>query len=137
VDIDKSGLVDGLASQLSSNDAVGVVGAVALTLYKLGSLAVGLASLVMGYRLFVKGVWGDAGDVEGVFNDNRIVVKRAAPGTFFALFGTVVLCFTIFKGFDITQPTRTLTVTENSPSAMTSTSNSTDPSQFPEKLKLR
>lgn len=74
---------------------------VALTSYKLASLFVGLAFAYMGYRLFMAGVWGEAGDVEAQFQDNKLVVKRAAPGTFFALFGAIVICVTIYKGLEL------------------------------------
>ncbi len=74
---------------------------VALTSYKLASLFVGSVFAYMGYRLFMAGVWGDAGDVEAQFQDNKLVVKRAAPGTFFALFGAIVISVTIFKGLQL------------------------------------
>ena len=35
-----------------------------LLAYKVASLLVGLASIYMGYLLFTKSVWGDAGDIE-------------------------------------------------------------------------
>lgn len=74
---------------------------VALTSYKLASLFVGAVFAYMGYRLFMSGVWGEAGDVEAQFQDNKLVVKRAAPGTFFALFGAIVISVTIFKGLQL------------------------------------
>jgi len=69
----------------------------AVTLYKLASLLAGSTFSYLGYRLFMAGVWGDAGNVEAQFKDSKLIIKRAAPGTFFALFGAVVICFTIFK----------------------------------------
>lgn len=75
----------------------------AFTTFKLSSLAVGLSFAYMGYKLFIKGIWGNAGTVEGEFKDTKIVVKKAAPGTFFALFGTIILCFTIFQGFHVSK----------------------------------
>jgi hypothetical protein len=72
-----------------------------LTLYKIVSLLTGFGSLYMGYKLFVSGVWGHAGEVDATFSNNRLVIKRAAPGTFFAVLGTVILCFSVFKGLEL------------------------------------
>lgn len=69
---------------------------VALTLYKIVSLLTGTAFAYMGYRLFTAGVWGESGDVEAQFRDSRLIIKRAAPGTFFVLFGTIIVCFAVF-----------------------------------------
>lgn len=74
---------------------------VAQAIYKLASLFAGSMFAYMGYRLFMVGVWGEAGDVEAQFQDNKLVIKRAAPGTFFALFGALVVCVTIFRGFQL------------------------------------
>lgn len=73
---------------------------IAITSYKLMSLLIGFGLSYMGYKLFITGVWGDAGGLEAQLRDSKLVLKRAAPGTFFALFGVVVICFTIFKGLE-------------------------------------
>jgi len=73
---------------------------VALTAYKLTSLFVGTLLTYLGYKLFMAGVWGNAGEVEGSFSDNKIVIKKAAPGTFFILAGAIVIGFTIYKGLN-------------------------------------
>lgn len=77
-----------------------------ITIYKLTSLLIGLLSLYMGYKLFISGVWGNAGDVDVKFENNRILVRRAAPGTFFAILGTIIVCFTVFRGmrYDVPPP---------------------------------
>lgn len=69
-----------------------------LLIYKLASLSTGVALSYMGYRLFMAGVWGSAGDAEGSFGDNKLVIKQAAPGTFFILMGAIVIGLTIAKG---------------------------------------
>lgn len=69
-----------------------------LLIYKLASLATGVALSYMGYKLFMAGVWGNAGDAEGSFGDNKLVIKQAAPGTFFILMGALVIGLTIAKG---------------------------------------
>jgi len=73
---------------------------IALTIYKIMSLLVGTLLTYLGYRLFMAGVWGNAGEVEGTFSDNKIIIKKAAPGTFFVLAGAIILGFTIYKGLN-------------------------------------
>ena len=75
----------------------------AMLLYKVSSLVAGLAAIWMGYRLFMAGIWGQAGDIEGRFKETNVVVKQAAPGTVFALVGMVIVCFVVFKGMNITE----------------------------------
>lgn len=69
-----------------------------LTLYKLACLIVGLSSIYMGYRLFVKDIYTKAGDLDVNFNNSKIALKKAAPGTFFSLFGAAVIISTISSG---------------------------------------
>jgi hypothetical protein len=73
--------------------------------YKVFSLCAGLLFGYMGYRLFMAGIWGNAGDVETKFKDTKLVLKQAAPGTFFALFGTIIVAFTIFTGISLDKGT--------------------------------
>lgn len=54
----------------------------------------------MGYRLFMSGIWGDAGSAEGAFGDNTLIIKKAAPGTFFAILGATIIVSTIWKGME-------------------------------------
>jgi len=50
------------------------------------------------------GVWGNAGNLEGRYGNNKLILKSAAPGTFFALFGTIVIAVTVIQGLEITAP---------------------------------
>jgi hypothetical protein len=68
--------------------------------YKIVSMCVGLLFGYMGYRLFMSGIWGNAGDLDAEFRDTKLVVKQAAPGTFFALFGTIIVAFSVFTGIN-------------------------------------
>src|SRR3974390_2228493 len=68
------------------------------TLYKLGCLTVGSLFCLLGYRLFTAGIWGSAGDLDAKFKNNRLVLKSAAPGTFFALLGAPIVIATIWQG---------------------------------------
>ena len=65
------------------------------------ALVVGLAFGYFGYKLFAMGVFQKAGELKTVWGDRRLVLKQAAPGTFFALFGTVVVTVTLIQGIDI------------------------------------
>ena len=71
---------------------------IVLAAYKIASLLVGLVICYFGYKLFLAGVWGNAGDLNARFNNNKIVLKSAAPGTFFVLFGSIVIALTIYIG---------------------------------------
>lgn len=62
-------------------------------LFHLAVIGTGLVCIILGYRLFLRGVMPESSrsDVEGQAGNIRLTVKNAAPGTCFALFG----CFTI------------------------------------------
>ena len=81
---------------------------ISTTVYKLCSLLVGVFLAYMGFKLFMSGIWGNSGDLDSKFGNFKIVLKHAAPGTFFALFGTVVIGLTIFKGLNF-ESSRTTT----------------------------
>ncbi|MDJ0951968.1 MAG: hypothetical protein QNJ94_23910 [Alphaproteobacteria bacterium] len=72
--------------------------------YKVASLLVGLGFGYMGYRLFLAGIEHPAGDLEASSGSRSLKLSRAAPGTFFALFGAAVIAATIFQGFDVELP---------------------------------
>jgi hypothetical protein len=67
-------------------------------LYKLSCLTVGCLFCSLGYRLFRSGIWGNAGDMETKFKDVSIVLKSAAPGTFFAVLGAAIVVVTVWQG---------------------------------------
>lgn len=74
--------------------------------YKIASLLVGSVFAYMGYRLFMAGVWGNAGALETGLGNNRLVIKEAAPGTFFAVFGAVIITITLYKGLEFENYTK-------------------------------
>lgn len=78
-----------------------IMSLIAGALYKICSLLVGLVICYLGYKLFLAGVWGNAGDLSAKFNNNKVVLKSAAPGTFFVLFGSIVISLTIWQGFTV------------------------------------
>ena len=47
----------------------------------------GMLCVYLGYKLFIKGIWGDSGDFKAAFDKKKLIITNAAPGTFFTLFG--------------------------------------------------
>jgi len=89
--------------------------------YKISCLIVGLTIIYLGYLLFVKGIFNESGDIDANFKNYKLTVKKAAPGTFFVLFGAIIIGFSIFKGLELTsgRPTevkRTQAVEKGPPS---------------------
>ncbi len=75
-----------------------------VAIYKVASLLVGLGFGYMGYRLFLAGIEQPAGELEASAGKKTLKLSRAAPGTFFALFGAAVIAATIFQGLDVELP---------------------------------
>jgi hypothetical protein len=82
--------------KMSENTLIFLIAAV----YKIASMCVGLVFGSMGYKLFMSGIWGDAGRMDAEFGDTKLIVQKAAPGTFFALFGTIIVGFSVFTGIN-------------------------------------
>jgi|GEM_PF-981943 len=69
------------------------------TLFRLSVIGAGLVCIVLGYRLFLRGVMPrQTADIEGQAGDVRLSVKNAAPGTCFALFGCLIIAVMLVKG---------------------------------------
>ena len=71
--------------------------------YKALSLLTGLAMCYMGYRLFLADKSHPAGDLTLKGAKYALSVRGGAPGVFFSLFGTILVCFSIYRGlsFDL------------------------------------
>ena len=67
-------------------------------LFRTVMIALGFGFAVLGYKLFVKGVYEKAGDLKAAWGDKNLVLKQAAPGTFFAFFGVAVIAISIIRG---------------------------------------
>src|SRR5439155_20324810 len=67
-------------------------------LFKTFIVITGLLIIFMGYRLFVKGIFNEAGDIKATWADRGLLIKKAAPGAFFALFGACIIAITTYKG---------------------------------------
>jgi hypothetical protein len=75
--------------------------------YHFCTLLVGITLCYMGYRLFTLGISEAAGDAQGKWGKNSIVIKRAAPGTFFGVFGAIVIVVALVHGIGINVKTST------------------------------
>ncbi len=72
--------------------------AFAITAYRVISLLVGLGIVYLGFRLFSMGVFEKAGELKATWGNKHLGLRSAAPGTFFALFGTVIVSISLYKG---------------------------------------
>ena len=59
--------------------------------YRIAGMLMGLAALYMGFRLFRLGFFEKAGDLKAAWGEHRLILKQAAPGSFFAVLGAVVM----------------------------------------------
>lgn len=73
-----------------------------LAVYKIACLLVGALCIVLGYHLLVRGIVSNPGEFEvALGKDLKLILKRATPGTLFALFGAGIVVYTISIGFEI------------------------------------
>lgn len=75
--------------------------------YRIFTILAGTVIVYLGYRLFVLGIFEKAGELSAKWQGKSLAIRQAAPGTFFALFGSVIICVSIWKGVN-------LSVTSNS-----------------------
>lgn len=71
--------------------------------FRLAIVAAGTVSIVLGYRLFVGGVGAIGPGSSGATFDAKaagmtFALKNAAPGTFFALFGVIIISVMVVQG---------------------------------------
>ncbi|HEY6292309.1 MAG TPA: hypothetical protein VI455_12230 [Terriglobia bacterium] len=92
-----------------------------LFLSRLVIAGAGVVSMILGYRLFARGVQTHAGEagstIESSFVGARFTVKNAAPGTAFALFGAMLITVMLIQSspsvtFETVNKYRTSTETE-------------------------
>ncbi len=69
-----------------------------LLVFRVAIIIASIVCIVLGYRLFVRGVWPGETEVSAQIAKQGFTIKNAAPGTCFALFGAVVLVVMFFKG---------------------------------------
>ncbi len=73
----------------------------ALSAYRILTIIIGLIVIYFGYRLFRVGMYERAGELKAVWGNRYMAVRQAAPGTFFALFGALIIMISIWKGFSV------------------------------------
>ncbi|NJO17988.1 MAG: tetratricopeptide repeat protein [Thioploca sp.] len=105
-------------------------------LFRLAIIAAGITSIVLGYRLFCKGIWGDKSGEGANLNANlgnaTVTFQNAAPGTFFALFGVITIGFMFINSPEFSSETLQQVTPKISETLPTS-----DESQPPVKMILR
>ena len=69
--------------------------------FRIIALLVGLTFAYWGYRLFRVGVLDHEGELKALYGKGSLLLRRAAPGTFFALFGAIVVVVALFRGLEI------------------------------------
>ncbi len=109
-----------------------------LILFRLAIITAGVISIVLGYRLFCRGVWPDAGPGKGTSVDakiagSRFTLKNAAPGTCFAMFGVLIISIMFASG----GPELTLNMLKGIAQTGTSMEDSTRTEKFSLKLKSK
>ncbi|MBA3006047.1 MAG: hypothetical protein KKB91_11130 [Proteobacteria bacterium] len=65
-------------------------------IWRLCVLACGLVAIILGYRLFMNGFAVHEGSLEAGVGKNSLKLINIAPGTFFALFGAVIIATLIW-----------------------------------------
>jgi len=60
--------------------------------YKITILLAGVAMAFMGYRLFMADKIAPAGDLSASTGTYKLDLRGSAPGIFFCLFGTALIC---------------------------------------------
>ncbi|GAC15632.1 tetratricopeptide repeat protein [Aliiglaciecola lipolytica] len=72
-----------------------IVSILYLGIFRLSIITVGAISIYLGYKLFIAGIGANQGNegsgMEASMGGTTFAVKNAAPGTFFALFGVVLI----------------------------------------------
>lgn len=79
------------------NDALTII-----VLYRTVSMVIGFLFALLGYRLFIIGITADAGEFKAAWGANKLALKRTGPGTFFALFGMIIISVNLVKGPSVT-----------------------------------
>jgi hypothetical protein len=108
---------------------------VALVAYRIITVLSGVALAWMGYQLFLSGVFGNAGDMDARWGQNRLLLKRATPGTFFAVLGTAIVVTSVLKGASTEHGTRGFSMEAPSPGRLKSTTPSADSSKTMKSLQ--
>jgi len=68
--------------------------------YRLGIIAAGTFIVFLGFKLLQRSLFreGTHTDIDAVWGNRKLLIRRAAPGTLFAALGSVIICFSIVYG---------------------------------------
>lgn len=67
--------------------------------YRMAVIGAGTLFMFFGYRLFMQGIIsGEGAEMGGEHGETKFWIKNAAPGTFFALFGTMLIGLMVWQG---------------------------------------
>ncbi|WPD21582.1 MAG: hypothetical protein SD837_15400 [Candidatus Electrothrix scaldis] len=74
-----------------------------VTVYRLSVLAIGALSIYLGFRLFRdtdrgEGLANNAGTASAEGGNFKLTMTSILPGTYFALFGTVIIGIMVWRG---------------------------------------
>lgn len=75
-----------------------------ITLFRLSIIIAGITSIILGYRLFARGVFPASygnlrgEDVTAEISGAKLTLRNATPGTSFALFGVIIIITMFFTG---------------------------------------
>jgi hypothetical protein len=72
-----------------------------LVTFRIVALLVGAFIVFLGYSLFKIGYFESGGDFEARVGKNKLILKKAAPGVLFALFGAVVVAVGVWKPISV------------------------------------
>lgn len=75
--------------------------ALAITGYRVFTIIIGLVFAYLGYKLFCKGIYEQSGDLKAAWGKYTLVLRQAAPGIFFALFGVIIISISLIQGINI------------------------------------
>lgn len=75
----------------------------AVVIFKIITVLIGLISIYLGYKLFLKGFDRAAGELSGETRYIKFTLSKAAPGTFFSITGAFIICFNIVQGISFTR----------------------------------
>ena len=76
----------------------------ATSFFKIALILSGTASTYMGFLLFREGFSESKGKAEGEGHGVTFKMENVGPGVFFALFGTILIGITAYKGMEVTLP---------------------------------
>ncbi len=74
---------------------------ISLETYRIITILVGLVVVYLGYKLFLKSVYAAAGDFTVEWKGLKILLTKGAPGTFFALFGVIIIVVSLWRGISV------------------------------------